>query len=474
MSLSLSTFTAASPAGPLTGSAGTGAGSQAGASGGFAGLLRLVASVADAALPGPPIATLAVNALVGPGEDGTATGEAITAEETSDQPAATATASDGAPLLAQLASVLARIEAANARGGDLDPALVAELDGVVAGLAAALGLAPDATAGKPVEAGADPTLLQRLVGRAADIAGGLADGEALAGRLNAVLGALNTLGDGTLPEGLLAKLGLDGTGEPAGRLKGMLEAIAAPRAEAPPPPTGPALADAGLRMPQRIAAPAAPSAGGGGAGSESDPGTPRMKLVAVDAAKSVEAANDVDAPDLLAKAPEAMSATGQAAQPAAAAAGKAALPQPYTAPHVNLPAVAIEIARQFRQGATRFEIRLDPPELGRIDVRLDMDQSGNLNARLAVERPETLDLFQRDQRALERALAQAGLDTGKTSLEFSLKQFDRQPGGGGQGEPRWSADASGGAANGAGDDTAGAMTTLYRGSAQAGALNIFV
>ena len=49
-------------------------------------------------------------------------------------------------------------------------------------------------------------------------------------------------------------------------------------------------------------------------------------------------------------------------------------------------------------------------------------QAGQVNARLTVERAETLDLLQRDQRALERALAQAGLDASKTNLEFSLKQ----------------------------------------------------
>src|SRR5690606_3761542 len=62
------------------------------------------------------------------------------------------------------------------------------------------------------------------------------------------------------------------------------------------------------------------------------------------------------------------------------------------------------------------------PELGRVDVRMEMDQSGNVVARLAVEKSETLDLLQRDQRALEKALGDAGIDTGKTELEFSLRQ----------------------------------------------------
>src|SRR5690606_20023045 len=87
---------------------------------------------------------------------------------------------------------------------------------------------------------------------------------------------------------------------------------------------------------------------------------------------------------------------------------------------LNMPHIAFEMVRQIRGGASRFEIMMDPPEMGRIDVRLDIDSAGNLHARMAVERPETLDLLQRDARALERALAQAGLDTGRTNLEFSL------------------------------------------------------
>lgn len=91
-------------------------------------------------------------------------------------------------------------------------------------------------------------------------------------------------------------------------------------------------------------------------------------------------------------------------------------------PRINVPHIAVEIARSLQSGISRFEIRLNPPELGRIDVRLEMDPSGNVTARLAVEKSETLDLLQRDQRALERALIDAGLDGNKTDLEFSLRQ----------------------------------------------------
>lgn len=89
---------------------------------------------------------------------------------------------------------------------------------------------------------------------------------------------------------------------------------------------------------------------------------------------------------------------------------------------LNLPQIAFELVRQVNDGNSRFQMRLDPPELGKIDVRLDIDRSGQVTARLTVEKAETLDLMQRDQRGLEKALQQAGLDSSKTNLEFSLKQ----------------------------------------------------
>ncbi|MPZ41010.1 MAG: hypothetical protein GEU95_23785 [Rhizobiales bacterium] len=51
-----------------------------------------------------------------------------------------------------------------------------------------------------------------------------------------------------------------------------------------------------------------------------------------------------------------------------------------------LESIAVEIAARAQNGRNRFEIRLDPPELGRIDVRLDIDRSGQVTSRLVVER----------------------------------------------------------------------------------------
>lgn len=84
-------------------------------------------------------------------------------------------------------------------------------------------------------------------------------------------------------------------------------------------------------------------------------------------------------------------------------------------------ALAVEIMSRVREGMRRFDIRLDPPELGRIDVRLDVDRNGHATTRMTVDRQETLDLLQREARGLERALQSAGLKTEQGGLEFSLR-----------------------------------------------------
>ena len=83
--------------------------------------------------------------------------------------------------------------------------------------------------------------------------------------------------------------------------------------------------------------------------------------------------------------------------------------------------VGLEIVARSKAGDSRFELRLDPPELGRIEVRLDVDKDGGVRSRLIVDRADTLDLLQRDARQLEKALQSAGLDTSKGGLEFTLR-----------------------------------------------------
>jgi flagellar hook-length control protein FliK len=88
---------------------------------------------------------------------------------------------------------------------------------------------------------------------------------------------------------------------------------------------------------------------------------------------------------------------------------------------VPLNGLAADIALRAAGGNSRFEIRLDPAELGRIDVRLDVDKHGNVTSHLTVERPATLDMLRNDAPKLQQALEDAGLKTGDSGLQFSLR-----------------------------------------------------
>jgi flagellar hook-length control protein FliK len=184
-----------------------------------------------------------------------------------------------------------------------------------------------------------------------------------------------------------------------------------------------------------------------------------------------------DGPSPSAASADAASQVAQAAATNATTAARA-IHAAYASPvqQINVPQVAFEVVRQFEAGNTKFQIRLDPADLGRIDVSLDMDKHGTVNARMFVERPETLDLMMRDQRALQQALQQAGLDTGKTNLEFSLRQNPFAGGGdmgqnGGNGSERGFGPFGTPQADEPADLPA---QTLYRGSASQSGLNLFV
>ena len=88
---------------------------------------------------------------------------------------------------------------------------------------------------------------------------------------------------------------------------------------------------------------------------------------------------------------------------------------------VPLSGLALEIAASAQSGKSRFDIRLDPAELGRIDVRIDIDRNGNVTSHLMVEKPETLSMLRQDAPQLQRALDDAGLSTGNSGLQFSLR-----------------------------------------------------
>jgi len=122
--------------------------------------------------------------------------------------------------------------------------------------------------------------------------------------------------------------------------------------------------------------------------------------------------------------PDNLAATAGAAAPpvSPAPADQAAVPATTAAPPaVPIAGLAVEIAARARAGTNRFDIRLDPPDLGRIDVRLDVAHDGKVTSHLVVERQETLDVLRRDASEIERSLHQAGLKTADDGLQFTLR-----------------------------------------------------
>jgi hypothetical protein len=132
----------------------------------------------------------------------------------------------------------------------------------------------------------------------------------------------------------------------------------------------------------------------------------------VDPAPASVPSHSVPHPARAAEAGPARALPGQALSDA-----RAAVP---VVPNVPLAAEPVEIGLRSLSGLSRFEIRLEPEDLGRIDVRLDID-GDRVEARLVVDRAETLALLQRDARTLERAFEQAGLKPSDGGIDLSLR-----------------------------------------------------
>ena len=101
--------------------------------------------------------------------------------------------------------------------------------------------------------------------------------------------------------------------------------------------------------------------------------------------------------------------------------------QQAAAPHPALqsaPAVAVQVYTRFVERfdgrAQRFEISLQPAELGRVDVRIEVGADRKVHAVLAAHDSAALTDLMRGQRALERALSDAGIDLAKDGLRFEL------------------------------------------------------
>lgn len=82
--------------------------------------------------------------------------------------------------------------------------------------------------------------------------------------------------------------------------------------------------------------------------------------------------------------------------------------------------VNLNITRTLKAGDNQFAMRMDPPELGRVSVKMTFLANGMVKAQVMAERPETLEMLQREIKGLERAVEAGGHKSEPGGISFSL------------------------------------------------------
>ena len=94
------------------------------------------------------------------------------------------------------------------------------------------------------------------------------------------------------------------------------------------------------------------------------------------------------------------------------------------------PAATVQVytrmIERFDGRAQRFEVRLDPAELGRVDVRIEVGADKKVHAVLAAHDSAALTDLMRGHKALERALTDAGFDLADGGVKFELASDSSQ------------------------------------------------
>ncbi|WP_084608055.1 flagellar hook-length control protein FliK [Nisaea denitrificans] len=83
--------------------------------------------------------------------------------------------------------------------------------------------------------------------------------------------------------------------------------------------------------------------------------------------------------------------------------------------------VKVKLIKAALGGLDKIKIQLNPSELGKVEIRLEIGSDGAIRGTVIADKPETMELLQRDAKQLERALHDAGLKTGGDSLDFQMR-----------------------------------------------------
>ncbi len=99
---------------------------------------------------------------------------------------------------------------------------------------------------------------------------------------------------------------------------------------------------------------------------------------------------------------------------------EAKAPAPAHKPDAPTQDFAKLLARRLDAGATQFELRLDPPSLGRVEAHLKLADDGKNVLALKFEHQAALDLFANDEAALRNALDSSGFQFTNENVVFEL------------------------------------------------------
>ena len=84
--------------------------------------------------------------------------------------------------------------------------------------------------------------------------------------------------------------------------------------------------------------------------------------------------------------------------------------------------IKVHIQQMVKSGADRIQVRLSPASHGRIEVALEISPDKAVQAIVYAEKPETLDMLERDARVLQKAFEEAGMKFDSDGLTFKHGQ----------------------------------------------------
>lgn len=172
-----------------------------------------------------------------------------------------------------------------------------------------------------------------------------------------------------------------------------------------------------------------------GQAKEAEPGGAEALEAAVAKDEPAPKADTPDAPAQQAAAPLAQADASRAGGPA---------PTPVRGSPETVAALAAQIVKKLEGRSTRFDVELNPADLGRVDVRIEIGAHGRMTATMSFENPQAAAELRSRADELQKSLEQAGFDI-SGGLKFDVANDQRQAS---QGQPDQSASANGGQARG--------------------------